>query len=77
MALKSDAFYQKAIQSLARALAHLNPTPEDKVKWWSAKTTEIAKKTKIIDFLSLKLIFPAPTIISSLPPREFSWSILC
>lgn len=31
MALKSDAFFQKAITSLARALAHINPTPEDKV----------------------------------------------
>lgn len=36
MALKSDTFFQKAIQSLARALAHINPTPEEKVeakKW--------------------------------------------
>lgn len=31
MALKSDEFFQKAVQSLARALAHLNPTPEEKV----------------------------------------------
>jgi hypothetical protein len=31
MTLKSEAFFQKAIQGLARALAHLNPTPEDKV----------------------------------------------
>jgi hypothetical protein len=31
MASKSDAFFQKAITSLARALAHINPTPEDKV----------------------------------------------
>jgi hypothetical protein len=31
MELNGDAFYQKAIHSLARTLAKLNPTPEDKV----------------------------------------------
>lgn len=37
MALKSDAFFSKAIQALARSLAHLNPTPEDKVRRFSVK----------------------------------------
>lgn len=31
MELRGDAFYQKTIQCLARTLAKLNPTPEDKV----------------------------------------------
>jgi hypothetical protein len=31
MELKGDGLYQKAIQSLARSLSKLNPTPEDKV----------------------------------------------
>lgn len=31
MELRGDDFYQKAIQSLARTLAKLNPTPEEKV----------------------------------------------
>lgn len=54
MALKSDEFYQKAIQSLARALAHLNPTPEEKV---SSKTKFIINFPKFIDLSLEKNIF--------------------
>lgn len=43
MALKSDEFFQKAIQSLARALAHLNPTPEEKVKSKYLKELNLCK----------------------------------
>lgn len=49
LVVKSDAFFQKAIQSLARALAHLNPTPEDKVN-------EDFKKKNLI---CIKLICPS------------------
>lgn len=31
MEFRGDSFYQKAIHSLARALAKLNPTPDEKV----------------------------------------------
>lgn len=51
MALKSDAFFQKAITSLARALAHINPTPEDKV---SLRFMFNLQLQKIIDLLPLK-----------------------
>lgn len=54
IALKSDAFFLKAIQALARSLAHLNPTPEDKVSSdWAWKV----KLKKNIDLLSLKIKF--------------------
>lgn len=47
LATKSDAFFQKAITSLARALAHINPTPEEKVKSYLElylKLNEIVQK---------------------------------
>lgn len=73
MALKSDAFFQKAITSLARALAHINPTPEDKVSLGFGWNFDCKK---IIDLVSLKNYFAVPTTIPILSPRELGWSVL-
>lgn len=70
MALKGDEFFQKAVQCLARALAHLNPTPEEKVL--SIKLIF----QNFIDLPSLEKYFAAPTTVSALSPGELCGCLL-
>lgn len=53
MTISSEIFFQKTIHSLARSLAHINPTPDDKVSFnfsWNHKNIENFHNWLIIDF---------------------------
>ena len=77
MELKTDVFFQKAIQSLARALAHISPTPEDKVRPQLPRNESKIAKRKFIDFgLEKKNYFQFQQLFRYCP-QESSAGVFC